>query len=63
MVLDTDLCSGATVAISGINIMTEIGLYNGTRVTLIDFIYKDVCIPNNQHGPHLSEAVVVDFPR
>ncbi len=62
MVLDTNLCIGATVAISGINIVPEIGLYNDTRGTIIDFIYTDICGPNNQHGPHLTESVVVDFP-
>ena len=25
------------------------------------FIYRDVCGSNNQHGPHLPKAVVVDF--
>ena len=62
MVLEADLCVRATMKISGINIVPKIGLYNGARGTLIDFIYKDVCGPNNQHGPHLTEAVVVDCP-
>ncbi len=61
MVLDTNLYVRTTVAISGINIMPKIGLYNGARDTLIDFIYKDVYGPNNQHGPYFPEAAVVDF--
>ncbi len=62
MVLETSFCVGATVAISGIKIVLEIRIYNGARGTLIDFIYKDICGPNNQHGPQLPEAVFVDFP-
>ena len=31
IVLQTDLCVGAPVAINGRNISTEVGLYNGAR--------------------------------
>ena len=62
MVLETDLCVGATVALSGINIVPEAGLYNGARGTLIDFIYDNPCGPNDKHGDHLPGCVIVDFP-
>ena len=62
MVLETDLCVGATNALSGINIVPEAGLYNGARGTLIDFIYRDPCGPNDKHGDHLPSCIVVDFP-
>ena len=53
MVLETDLCVGATVALSGINIVPKAGLYNGGQGKLIDLVYKGPCRPNNEHGDHL----------
>jgi hypothetical protein len=62
MVLESDLCVGATVALSGINIVPEAGLYNGSRGTVIDFVYNTVCGPNDRHGDSLPICVIVDFP-
>ena len=62
MVLECDLCVGAMVSLSGINIVPEDGLYNGAREKLIDFVYDNVCGPNNKHGGHLPKFVIVDFP-
>ena len=62
MVLNTDLCVGATVALFGINIVPEAGLYNGARGTLIDFIFERPEGPNNRDGDYLPECVIVDFP-
>ena len=50
MVLEFDLCVGAMVSLSGINIVPEAGLYNGARGKLIDFVYDNVCGPNDKHG-------------
>lgn len=62
LVLQTDLCVGAPVAISGINIVPEAGLYNGARGWVIDIVYDTVEGPNNKHKDHLPRYVVVDFP-
>lgn len=62
MVLESDLCVGATVALSGLNIVPEAGLYNGARGEVIDFIYNTVCGPNDRHGDPLPICVIVDFP-
>ncbi len=61
MVLDTYLCVWATVALSGINIVPEAGLYNGVQGKLIDFIYKGPCGPNDKHGEHLLSCIIIDF--
>ena len=37
--MQTDLCVGSPVAISGINILPKVGLCNGARGTLIDIVY------------------------
>jgi len=52
----------ANVAIFGINIVPEAGLYNGTRGTVIDVVYDTVEGPNNKQEGHLPRYVVVDFP-
>ena len=62
MVLECDLCVGAMVLLSEINIITEAGLYNGARGKLIDFVYDNVCGPNDKQGGHLPKCVIVDFP-
>ena len=62
MVLQTDLCIGASVAISGINIVPEAGLYNGARGTIVDYVFDTVCGPNDKQGDHLPRCVIVDFP-
>ena len=58
----TDLCVGATVAISGHNIVPEAGLFNGARGTIVDFVYDTVCGPNDKQNDFLPKAVIVDFP-
>ena len=58
----TKICVHSKVAISGLNIIPEAGLYNGARGTIIDIIYDSVCGPNNKHGDHLPRYVIVDFP-
>ena len=62
IVLQTDLCVGAPVAINCINILPEIGLYNGARGTLIDIVYDEGQNPNSKQDYHLPKYVVVDFP-
>ena len=62
MVLETDLCVGATVGLSGNNIVPEAGLYNGARGKIIDFEYANPCGPNDTHGDHLPSCIIVDFP-
>ena len=61
MVLECDLCVGAMVSLSGINIVPEAGLYNGAIGIPIDFVYHNVCVPNDKHGGHLTKCVIVDF--
>ena len=64
MARETDLCVGATVALLGVNIVPEAGLYNGARGQIVDFIYDthQVCGPNDKQGDHLPQCVIVDFP-
>lgn len=62
MVLQTDICVGSIVALYGMNLVPEVGLYNGAHGTVVDFIYDDVCGPNNKHGDHLPKCVIVDCP-
>jgi hypothetical protein len=62
LVACTDICVGAPVAINGINIVPEAGLYNGARGWVIDIVYDTVEGPNNQLQNHLPRYVVVDFP-
>ena len=62
MVLETDLCVGAKVALSGINIVPEAGLYNGAQGTVIDFIYENPCGSNDKHREHLPSCAIVNFP-
>ena len=53
MVLGTDLCVGATVALSGMNIVPEAGLYNGEHGKIVNFEYANPCGPNDKHGDHV----------
>jgi len=62
IVLHTDICVGAPVALHGINIVPEAGLYNGARGKVVDIIYDSVEGPNNKHHDHLPRCVIVDFP-
>ena len=61
IVLETDLCVGATVALSD-NIVPEAGLYNGARGTVVDFIYRTVAGPNDKHGEPLPLCIICDYP-
>jgi len=59
----TDICVGAKVAISNVNILPEVGLHNGAIGTVVEIVYN-----NRPEGPldkehyHLPDYVVVDFP-
>lgn len=61
IVLQTDICVGASVSLSG-NIVPEAGLYNGGRGTVVDIKYNTVAGPNDKHGDFLPAYIVVDFP-
>ena len=59
----TDICIGARVAISNVNILPAIGLYNGAIGTVIEIVYQDKPVgPNDKELNHLPDYVVVDFP-
>jgi hypothetical protein len=59
----TDICVGARVAISNVNILPEIGLYNGAIGTIVEIVYQDRPEgPNDKEHNHLPDYVVVDFP-
>ncbi len=45
------------------NILPEIGLYNGAIGTVIEIVYKSRPVgPNDKEHCHLPDYVVVDFP-
>jgi len=57
----TDLCVHAKVAIGGVNLLPEVGLYNGARGEIVDFNYGTrMAGPNNKHEDHLPAYTVVD---
>ncbi len=59
----TDICVGARVAISNVNILPEVGLYNGAIGTVIKIIHQGKPEgPNEKEHNHLPDYVVVDFP-
>ena len=58
----TDICLGARVAIDAVNFIPELGLYNGAIGTVVEINYDTPEGPNNKHGCHLPDCVVVDFP-
>ncbi len=59
----TDICVGARVAISNMNFLPEIGLYNGAIGDVIEIVYNDrpVGLNDKQHY-HIPNYVVVNFP-
>ncbi len=58
----TDICIGAKVAISNVNFLQEIGLYNGAIGDVIEIVYNDRPVgPNNKQHYLLSNYVVVNF--
>lgn len=59
----TDICVGARVAISKVNFLPEVGLYNGSIGTVNEIVYKTSTVgPNDKQNCHLPDYVVVDFP-
>ncbi len=59
----TDICIGARVAISNVNILPEVGLYNGAIGTVIEIIYQGKPEgPNDKEHNYFPDYVVVDFP-
>ncbi len=59
----TDICIGAKVAISNVNFLPEIGLYNGAIGDAIEIVYNNRPVgPNDKQHYHLPNYVVVDFP-
>ncbi len=60
---ETNICIGARVAISNVNILPEIGLYNVAIGTAIKIVYKSRPVgPNDKEHCHLPDYVVVVFP-
>ncbi len=58
-----DICVGAKVAISNVNFLLEIGLYNGAIGDVIEIVYNNRPVgPNDKQHYHLPNYVVVNFP-
>jgi hypothetical protein len=54
--LHTDICVVAKVAVSNVNIMPEIGLYNGAIGTVVDIVYRNRLEgPNDKEHSHLLD--------
>jgi hypothetical protein len=59
----TDICIGARVAISNMNLLPEIGLYNGAIGDVFEIVYNNRPVgPNDKHHYHFPNYVVVHFP-
>ncbi len=59
----TDICVGARVAISNVNILPEVELYNGAIGTVIKIVYQHKPEePNDKEHNHLLDYVIVNFP-
>jgi hypothetical protein len=59
----TDICIGARDAISTVNFLPEVGLYNGVIGNVVEIVYQDRPVgPNDKQHYHLPDYVVVDFP-
>ncbi len=59
----TDICIGARIAISNVNILPEVGLYNGAVGTVVEIIFQGKSVgPNDKKHNHLLDYVVEDFP-
>jgi hypothetical protein len=59
----TDICVGARVAISNVNILPEIGFYNRAIGTVAEIVYQDRPEgPNDKEHNHLPDYMVVNFP-
>jgi hypothetical protein len=60
---NTDICVGARVAISNVNVLPEIGLHNGAKGTDVEIVYNNRPEgPNDKEHYHLPDYVVVNFP-
>jgi hypothetical protein len=58
----TDICVGARVAKSNVNILPEVRLYNGAIGAVVEIIYQGKPVgPNNKEHNHLPDYMVVDF--
>jgi hypothetical protein len=59
---ETNICVGAGVALSNVNILPEIGLYNGAMGTVIEIVHKNRPVgSDDKEHHHLPDYVVVDF--
>jgi hypothetical protein len=59
----TDICVGARVAISNVNSLPEIGLYNRAISDVIEIVFNDRPVgPNDKQHYHSPKYVVVNFP-
>jgi hypothetical protein len=59
----TAICIGARVAISTVNFLPEVGLYNRTIENVVQIVYQDRQVgPNDKQHYHLPDYVVVDIP-
>jgi hypothetical protein len=59
----TDICVGEKVAISNVNFLPEIGLYNRAIGDVIEIVYNDRPVgTNDKQHYHLPIYVVVNFP-
>jgi hypothetical protein len=59
----TDICVGAKDAISTVNFLKEVGLYNQVIGNVVEIVYQDRPVgPNDKQHYHLPDYVVVDFP-
>ena len=59
--MQTGICVGVHVAISGINIVPEVGLYNSAQCKVINIVYTTSKGPNNKLHYYLPKYVVFDF--
>ena len=58
----TDICIGARVAISNVNFLPEIGLYNGVIGDVIEIVYNDRPVgPNDKQHYHFPNYVGLIF--
>ncbi len=59
----TDICVGAKVAISNVNFLSELGLYNGAIGDVIEIVYNDRPVgPNDKQHYHLPNDEEINFP-
>ncbi len=50
-------------AISTVNFLPEVGLYNGAIGNVVDIVYQDRLVgPNDKQHYHLPDYIVMDIP-